>query len=116
MTTHHDELYTVTKSQDTVIITFTCEIDFNNATALNRYLTHTADENPDQKIIADFVNVDYIDSSGIATLLQAVAHFQSRQINLILCNLKDQVRSIFQIARLDSIFNISDTQETALSL
>ena len=116
MTTHHDDLYEISTAQDTVIITFTCDIDFNNATALTRYLTNTGDENPNQKIIADFSKVEYIDSSGIATLLQAVAHFQSKNINFILCNLADQVQSIFQIARLDSVFTISENQESALSL
>lgn len=57
----------------------------------------------------DLSGVPYMDSSGVATLVEAL----SRQKNeakgkLVLCGMQNKVRGIFDIAKLDKVFTITD--------
>lgn len=64
------------------------------------------------RIIIDLENVPYMDSSGVATLVEALQISRKNQTRLLLCNLQERVISIFEIARLDTVFAIhNDLQE-----
>ncbi|MCH2136464.1 MAG: STAS domain-containing protein [Phycisphaerales bacterium] len=64
--------------------------------------------------IVDLSQVGYMDSSGVATLVEALQLARRSNGDLILCGLTDRVQSIFQIARLDAIFQIAQTLEDAM--
>lgn len=66
-------------------------------------------------LIIDVGGVAYMDSSGVATLVEAMQLARRGQMKLVLCALQPKVKSIFEIARLDTVFTIVDTLETALS-
>ena len=64
-------------------------------------------------IVVDLTKVAFIDSSGLATLieaLQAVGKFGGR---LRLCGLAPAVRNLFKLSNLISIFDIRETREDA---
>ncbi len=114
MTFTDESFFTLSRINETLVLDFTCDIDFTNATAVARYLVAIADQNPGGKVVADFQNLAYIDSAGIATLLQVVAHFQSQDARLIFCNINVQVQGLFEIAKLDEVFTTADSLDTAL--
>ncbi|MDG2423044.1 MAG: STAS domain-containing protein [Phycisphaerales bacterium] len=66
------------------------------------------------KIVVDLKDVPYMDSSGVATLVELLQSCRRDQIELILCQLGERVLSVFQIARLDGVFTITETLETAM--
>ena len=51
-------------------------------------------------------NVSYIDSSGLATFIDAMQRVQAYGGEFALVALRDNVRKIFEIARLDQVFKI----------
>jgi anti-sigma B factor antagonist len=58
------------------------------------------------KLLLDFTAVNYIDSSGLATLIE---YFQSSQTyggKLALAGLSARVRNVFEIVRLQEIFSL----------
>jgi anti-sigma B factor antagonist len=57
-------------------------------------------------LIVNLSAVQYMDSSGVATLVQALQQVKRYNGRLVLVGPNERVRSIFQIARLDSIFEI----------
>lgn len=67
-----------------------------------------------KKIIVDLASVSYMDSSGVATLIEALQLSKRADINFMLCCLTDGVRSIIELARLDQIFAIYATREDSL--
>lgn len=66
-------------------------------------------------LVIDLAGVGYMDSSGVATLVEAMQLARRGQIKLVLCALQPKVKSIFEIARLDTVFTIVDTVESALA-
>jgi len=67
------------------------------------------------KMVVDLADVEYMDSSGLATLVEAMRNAGGEK-KLVICNMNRQVSAIFEIARLDSFFSIVDSREEAISL
>ena len=67
------------------------------------------------RVIVDLAGVEYMDSSGLATLVEAVRNSKKQGVELILCRLNPRVRAIFEIARLERFFRIVDSVEQACS-
>lgn len=64
--------------------------------------------------VINLAQVPYMDSSGVATLVEAMQIARRSNSKLVLCAMQDRVRSIFEIARLNTVFTIVDSLETAL--
>jgi anti-anti-sigma factor len=58
--------------------------------------------------------VDYIDSSGLASLIDLSKDLKSIQGIVFMSNISPKVSSILSITKLDKIFKIFDSQEEAL--
>ncbi|MFA5863650.1 MAG: STAS domain-containing protein [Phycisphaerae bacterium] len=54
----------------------------------------------------DLTGVPYMDSSGLATLVEALQRVKKYNGKLVLFGLQHRVRSIFEIARLTDLFTI----------
>ena len=66
------------------------------------------------KIVVDLEAVSYMDSSGVATLIEALQLSKRAENEFVLCCLSDGVRSIIELARLDQIFSIHQTRDEAI--
>ena len=65
------------------------------------------------RVLVDLTGVSYIDSSGIAVLIDAMQRIQAYGGKLALFGIRESVRSVFEIARLDQIFRIYADKEAA---
>jgi len=87
------------------------EIDLGRSPSLRQQITEAMSREFDRLVI-DLSEVPYMDSSGVATLVEAMQHSRRAGSKLVLCGLQEKVRSIFEIARLDTVFTIvSDCEE-----
>ena len=89
------------------------DIDLSKSSDLRNALQPVLKENP-SKIIVDLSQVPYMDSSGVATLIEGLQLSQQSNIEFVLCALTEGVQSIIELARLDKIFIILDSREQAL--
>lgn len=64
-------------------------------------------------LFVDFKDVNYIDSSGIATFVESLKAIKSYGGQLKLVALPEEVMEIFKFSKLDSIFEIYGTLEDA---
>lgn len=91
------------------------EIDLSRSPALRTHLKMALQGKP-ARLIVDLQDVPYMDSSGVATFVEAMQQARRHSCELILCGLQDRVRSIFEIARLDMVFTIlADVEEAKAS-
>lgn len=67
-----------------------------------------------ERLVIDLSEVQYMDSSGLATLVEAMRIAKAQSIGLHLAGMTAKVRAIFEIARLDAFFSIKDTRQEAL--
>src|SRR6201985_3093568 len=66
-------------------------------------------------LLLDFSGVNYIDSSGLATLIEYFQAVQNFKGKLALCSLSPRVKNVFEIVRLEQIFSIHPDVPTALA-
>ncbi|MCA9286537.1 MAG: STAS domain-containing protein [Phycisphaerales bacterium] len=88
------------------------DVDLARAPGLRRVLTEAQAKRP-QRIVIDLSQVPYMDSSGVATLVEAMQRARAMAHRLVLAAPQTRVRSIFEIARLDTVFTISNDAEAA---
>jgi anti-sigma B factor antagonist len=67
------------------------------------------------KMVVDLSKVTYIDSSGLAVLIEAMQNVGAYGGSFALSGLQEAVRPIFEIARLDQVFRIFSTTAEALA-
>jgi anti-sigma B factor antagonist len=88
------------------------DIDIHSSPEFNKSVEKIA-KDKSQKVVMEFSGVSYVDSSGLATLVAALKKLKSYGGKLKLANLSDKVKGLFEITRLDKLFDISDTEEEA---
>jgi len=90
------------------------DIDLSRSAAFQVSLLRVVDEGP-ERIVISLTDVPYMDSSGVASLVKLLSRTRRQGIPLGLTGLCDRVRSIFEITRLDGVFDIYPTEEEALA-
>jgi anti-sigma B factor antagonist len=71
-------------------------------------------KNKPTDIVLDFSNVTYIDSSVVATLVEVLKAVKAYKGKLKLVCINDHLMDIFKFAKLDTVFEIYGTVNTAL--
>ena len=67
------------------------------------------------KILLDMTDLSYIDSAGLGALVSLLKRASENSKELRLFGLRGNVKKIFELTRLNMVFNIFDTLEEALS-
>lgn len=67
-------------------------------------------------IILQLADVTFVDSSGIAVLIEGLRWSRERSIPYVLTHLTSDVQMVIELARLDNFFTIADSLEVALAL
>ncbi|HVP94336.1 MAG TPA: STAS domain-containing protein [Methanoregulaceae archaeon] len=67
-----------------------------------------------EKIVCDFSDVEYINSTGLRVLLSAVKAMSKSGGRFNICSLRPSVRNVFEIAGFTKIFRIFGSCEEAL--
>ena len=95
-------------------VTLQGDLDFHSSPELRAELAKLSEKQV-SAILVDLKKVNYIDSSGLATFVELFQKMKRYGGKLILFNLSQGVRSVFEIAKLDSIFHLAKTEKEALA-
>ena len=98
----------------TAIVDVEGEIDLNCSQAFQLSLLEVLDQEP-ERVVINLAGVRYMDSSGIASLVKLLSRVRKSQLPLSLVSLTDRVRGVFEITRLDNVFDIYATEQEALA-
>lgn len=89
------------------------DVDLSSSRELQQSVKQAMEGRP-SRVVVDLTNVPYMDSSGVATLVEAMQIARKQSTKLVLCAMQSKVRSIFEIARLDRVFTIvADVDEAS---
>ncbi len=100
---------------DVCVLMPQADIDLSGSPLLRERLREAMDAKPKPaRMVIDLGAVMYMDSSGVATLVEAMQHARRDKIGLVLCGLGEQVQAIFEIARLDTVFEIVADRQAAM--
>lgn len=90
------------------------EIDLHISPRVAISLTQMTQKKCDP-LVVDLSRVTYIDSSGLAVLIEAMQKTDEYGGKFALAAPQENVRSIFEIARLDQVFRIYPDVDSALA-
>lgn len=107
-----DDLVHIESDADSVIVRPQGDVDMSRSPHLRQALRDAMASKP-RGLIVDLSEVGYMDSSGLATLVEAMRTAKRGGTKMILCAMNDKVRAIFEIARLDQFFTITDGLDEA---
>ena len=80
-------------------------IDAHNSAELKDFILHLIEQD-DCNIIVQLEQVRFVDSSGLGALLSGFKHAEAKSGKLALSNLQTQVLSMFELTRLNRVFEI----------
>jgi len=100
------------ESNGTTIFDVNGDIDINSSPDMRETFENLVNKKI-MKIIVNLKGASYIDSSGLATLVEMLKKTRSYGGKLRLSNLAPKVRSLFEITKLEKLFDIFDTEEEA---
>ena len=103
------ENFSFDKSNNECIIYAKGEIDLSNSQELRKMVL--AALKTDNKVSVNLQEVSYIDSSGIASLVEGLQFSKVKNKEFLLLNPSKQVKAILNLARLDQVFNIIEDDE-----
>ncbi len=101
--------------ENTTIFDVVGDIDLANSPAVRKALLAELREKKIPRVIMNLQSVKYIDSSGIASLVEGLKASRDVQARFILYGLSKSAREVLQLSRLIKLFEIYDNEEQALS-
>ena len=90
------------------------EIDLHVSPSVTTSLNEMIVKKP-ERLVVDLSEVSYIDSAGLAALIEAMQKVEDYGGKFALAGLQETVRSIFEISRLDQVFQIFPDANAALA-
>lgn len=97
------------------ILDITGDIDLAHSPAMRKALLQEIKEKKTAKVFLNLEKVRYIDSSGIASLVEGLKASRDMGSRLILYGLSKTVREVMELSRLQKIFEIHESEAQALA-
>jgi anti-sigma B factor antagonist len=97
-----------------VVVTVDGQLIVGNRHELKQKVTEAL-EAGERKFLIDFTKTGYIDSSGLGVLVSLSRRIREADGDLRLAGLNEDLRTLFELTKLDTLFDIADTATAALA-
>lgn len=88
-------------------------MDLQGGNALSEQIASVIPQ-AEQLWVVDLAKVDFMDSSGLVSLVKGLKTARQYNCRLVLCNVSSPVRLVLELTHLDSVFEIFNTYEQVL--
>ena len=105
--------FQVEKINDVLVVDVEGQLIVGNRQELKQKVLEEL-ERGERKFIVDFEKTGYIDSSGLGVLVSLSKKIRERGGELRLANLNEDLRTLFELTKLDTLFLIADSKDGAL--
>lgn len=99
----------------TTIFDVTGHIDLANSPEVRKTLLTELREKKTPRVIMNLTAVKYIDSSGVASLVEGLKASKDVGARFILFGLSPSAREVLQLSRLLKVFEVCENEQQALS-
>lgn len=97
----------------TMVVSLAGEIDLQHSPSLRKQLMELMFDRRD--VLVEMAGVAYIDSSGIASLVEAYQMARKNATRFVLVAVSQPALRVLQLARLDKVFALADSLDAALA-
>ena len=105
--------FTLRKNGDVVVVDVEGQLIVGNRQELKQKVLDEL-EKGERKFLIDFAQTGYIDSSGLGVLVSLSKKIREHGGELRLADLNDDLQTLFELTKLDTLFQIAETRERAL--
>ncbi len=102
----------IRERSETTIVDVTGDIDMVTSPSLRKTLLESLKKTP--RLVVNLSEVRYVDSSGIASLVEVLKAARKTEKRLVLVGLNEAVHEVLRLTRLIKIFDIRETEDAAL--
>ena len=99
----------------TTIFYLSGDIDFANSPVVRDSVLREIRESRTPRVVVNLSQVRYMDSSGVASLVEGLKASRDLGSRLILVGLTTSTREVLQLSRLMKVFEIYDSEEQAMA-
>lgn len=103
----------VSSDRGAPVVAIKGEVDLYSAPQVRDAILGAAEQRP-RALLVDLSGVSYMDSSGVATLVEGLQRSRGYGGRFLLFGLEPAIREVFRFARLEQVFEICETAEEAL--
>ena len=105
----------IRRVDNTAIVDVSGDIDLASSPEVRKALLHEVRDNRRPRVVLNLSEVRYIDSSGVASLVEGLKASRDIGSRFILVGLSGPAREVLQLSRLVKVFEIYDTEGEALA-
>jgi len=105
--------FSLERTDDVLIVTVDGQLVVTNRQEFKQAILDAVEEGV-RVVVADFSTAGYIDSSGLGALVSLSRRLRETGGDLRLVGLNDDLRSLFELTRLDALFPLYATRADAL--
>jgi len=91
------------------------DIDLSTSPELRKALLREIKDRRIPRVVINLQGVQYVDSSGVASLVEGLKASRDVGSRLVLCGLNSRVKEVLRLSRLGTIFEVVDSEEQALA-
>lgn len=103
----------ITEKDGATIVALTGDVDLQTSPAVRQGLLECQEKH--DKVVVDMSQVNYIDSSGVASLVEAFQVSRKKGTFFALAHVSPAAMRVLSLARLDKVFSIFESIEDALA-
>jgi anti-sigma B factor antagonist len=105
--------FTMTKHGTVVVVDVDGQLIVGNRQELKQKVLDEL-EKGERKFLIDFARTGYIDSSGLGVLVSLSKKIREQGGELRLADLNDDLKTLFELTKLDTLFQIADNRDRGL--
>lgn len=102
----------IREEEGVVIVALEGDVDLQSSPDARKVLLECVGRK--MPVVVDLSGVGYIDSSGVASLVESLQNARKSGNNLVLAAVSEGALRVLQLARLDKVFTICDSIEDGL--
>ena len=102
------------RNDKTTIFDLSGDIDFANSPVVRDSVLREIRESRTPRVVVNLSKVRYMDSSGVASLVEGLKASRDLGSRFILVGLSTSAREVLQLSRLLKVFEIYDSEEQAM--
>lgn len=103
--------YEIRDAGNVAVVALEGDVDLEQSPTARKVLLECVEQGRD--VVVDMASVTYIDSSGIASLVEALQTARRKGTAFALAAVSTSARRVLELARLDKVFTIHSTVDAA---
>jgi len=104
----------IRKLDAATVVDVSGDIDLYNSPEIRKALLEAIQDKSNQRVVVNLKEVRYVDSSGVASLVEGLKKARERNLRFILFGLSNAAREVLELSRLIKVFEVYATEEEAL--